>query len=193
MANPEPVPQPKPASPQPDAGHISMSEEMDRAKWTLPPIIPLLIAAAIVAIVLFAYSFHATKPLASGKILGVDAAEQVDQQHVIAAVQLQVSNVTDKPLWIKQVTVQVKPSGGDKALLEDQGAPAAEFDRYLQAFPGLAAHKMDAMATDTKIAPGATVQGMVIVAFPESKADFDKRQWLHVKIEPYDHQPFTIQ
>ena len=39
-----------PKPPPPDAGHIPMTEEMDSARWTLPPIVPLLIAAAAVAL-----------------------------------------------------------------------------------------------------------------------------------------------
>jgi preprotein translocase subunit Sec61beta len=177
-----------------DAGHVPISEELDRAKWTLPPILPVAAAALIVAAVIAAYTLHAAHPLAQGRILGVYAVEQADHQHVLAEVQLEVTNLTSKPLWVRQVTVQLKPVGDapGKPPQEDRGAPAPDFDRYLQAFPELAAHKMDALSSDTKIGPGQALQGMVMVAFPMSKDAFDHRQWLHVKVEPYDHLPFTI-
>jgi hypothetical protein len=51
LSNP---PNPKAAKPKPpdalNAGHIPITEEMDSAKWTLPPIVPLLIAAVVVGI-----------------------------------------------------------------------------------------------------------------------------------------------
>ena len=75
---PDPVPFSPPTAPKPepaDAGHIPMTEEMDRAKWTLPPVIPVLVAAAVVLIVLALYTHHAVKPMITAKILGAYAAQ----------------------------------------------------------------------------------------------------------------------
>ena len=81
---PKPAP-PKP--PPPDAGHMPMSEEMDGARWTLPPIIPLLIAAAAVALLAGGYYWLGkSKPVSSGAIREVAAAEQPDKASVLVLV-----------------------------------------------------------------------------------------------------------
>ena len=50
---------PQPAG-RPDAGHIPMTEEMDSARWTMPPILPLLAGLVLVAIAV-AVSFLRTR------------------------------------------------------------------------------------------------------------------------------------
>ena len=52
---PPPKPPPPPQPPPPDAGHMPMTEEMDGARWTLPSLKPLLIAAAAVALIAGGY------------------------------------------------------------------------------------------------------------------------------------------
>src|SRR5947209_19121880 len=71
-----PPPSPKPEAP--DAGHVPMTEEMDSAKWSLPPIVPVLIALALVAIAVAIYTVHGTRfvPRPNGKVVGVTVAEQ---------------------------------------------------------------------------------------------------------------------
>jgi hypothetical protein len=194
MSDPTPVlpsPPAQPEKPQPtDAGHVPMTEEFDSAKWSLPPVVPVLIAAAIVAIVVVLFTWHSSKPLISAKVLGAYATQAAPSQ-VLVGVQLSVQNATKGPIWIKSVSVEVKPIGADKPL-SDHAAPASDLDRYLQAFPELAAHKMPPMNFDEKLQPGDSTQGMVIVSFPLSKDAFDKRQQLKVTFEMYDHLPFTI-
>src|SRR3954447_6236293 len=96
---PQTAPTPKPEPP--DAGHVPMTEEMDSAKWSLPPIVPVLIALAIVAIAVAIYTVHGTKfvPRPNGKVTGVAVAEQkmesaIDpaQSRVLMAVQVSISN-----------------------------------------------------------------------------------------------------
>ena len=185
-------PSSQPAAPQKpaDAGHVPMTEEFDSAKWSLPPVVPVLIAAVVVAMVVVLFSWHASKPLIVAKVLGAYATQSGPSQ-VLVGVQLSVQNSTKGPIWIKDVRVEVKPAGSDKPL-SDRAAPASDLDRYLQAFPDLAAHKMPAMDLDQKMQPGDSAQGMVIVSFPITKEAFDKRQSLKVTFDLYDHLPFTI-
>ena len=64
---PPPKPSPTPASSPAGAGRVPMSEEFDRAKWTLPPIVPVLIAAAAIAIVVAVVALSTrAKPAAGG-------------------------------------------------------------------------------------------------------------------------------
>src|SRR3954453_2579548 len=79
LKTPIPPPTPKAKKPEaPDAGHVPMTEEMDSAKWSLPPIVPVLIALALVAIAGALYTVHRTKfdPRPDAKITGVPVAEQ---------------------------------------------------------------------------------------------------------------------
>ncbi|HEV2113880.1 MAG TPA: hypothetical protein VGR50_06990, partial [Terriglobales bacterium] len=185
--------QPEPQTSPTDAGHIPMTEELDSAKWNLPPIIPVLIAAAVIALVVFLYTWHSSKPLINARILGAYAT-QAGPSQVLVGVQLSVQNATQEPIWIKDIRVELKPSGeaADKPALSDRAAPASDLDRYLQAFPDLAAHKMPPLSLDEKIDPGSSTEGMVVVSFPVAKDVFDKRQSLKVTFDLQDHLPVTI-
>ena len=177
------------------AGHMLMSEELDKPKWTLPPIVPVVIALVAVAVVVAVFVLGTSAPKAGGKILGVYAADISGANRTMVSIQLSVENRDKKPLWIQGVRVQLKPAeqkSGD-APLEDTAASASDLNRYLQAFPDLAAHKADPLPIDQKIQPGASVQGMVLVAFPVAKDAFDKRQSLKVIVQPFDHEAITLQ
>jgi len=183
---PKPAP-PKP--PSPDAGHIPMGEEMDGARWTLPPIVPLLIAAAAVALIVGGF-YWLGKPQAvsSGAIRDVVAAEQPDKASVLVLVRLVVENKGEKPFWVRAMHVHLETSQGT---WDDDAASAVDHDRYFQAFPELAAHRAPALQVETKIPPGATQEGAVIVAFPVTKQAFDQRQSLTVTVDAYD-QPSLV-
>lgn len=189
-------PQPSEAQhkPQPtDAGHVPMTEELDSAKWSLPPVVPVLIAAAVIAIVAVLYAWHSSKPLINAKILGAFPA-QAGPSQTLVGVEVSVQNAAKEPIWIRDVRVELKPSGEtpDKAPLSDRAAPASDLDRYLQAFPALAAHRIEALSLDQKIDPGQSQQGMVVVSFPVAEDAFDKRQSLKVVFDLQDHLPVTV-
>src|SRR4051794_4607734 len=101
-----PSPKPEP----PDAGHIPMTEEMDSAKWSLPPVVPVLIALEIVAVLVAIYAVHGTKfvPRPSGKVQNVVVAEQKHESalapaesRILVAVQVSLTNPTDRPVHIQ--------------------------------------------------------------------------------------------
>lgn len=176
------------------AGHMLMSEELDKPKWTLPPILPVVIALVAVAVVIAIFVAGTSSPKTAGKILAVYAADIPGANRTMVTIQLSVENRDKKPLWIQDVRAQLKPAGqkpGD-ATLEDTAASASDLNRYLQAFPDLAAHKSDPFPLDQKIQPGGSVEGMVLVAFPVAKDAFDKRQSLKVIVQPYDHEALTL-
>ncbi len=204
---PKPVPPAKPASP-PDAGHIPMSEEMDSARWTLPPVLPVLAAAAVIAVAVFIFSRQTSKPATSGAITRVVAAElpappparaakrghtpasPQPEKSVMAVVHLRLENKSERPLTLRNISVRLEVPGGQ--IEEDQAASAVDHDRYLQAFPDLLPHKIAALPPDTKIAPGAQQEGMVMFAFPVSRQSFDQRKSLTVTVELYDRTPLVL-
>jgi len=180
---------PPPKPPPPDAGHIPMTEEMDGARWTLPSLVPLLIAAAAVALLAGGYYWLGkAKPVSSGAIQEVVAAEQPDKASVLVLVRLVVENKGEKPFWVRAMRVGLKTSQGEWT---DEAASAVDHDRYFQAFPELAAHRAPALQVETKIPPGANQEGIVIVSFPVTKQAFDQRQSLTVTVDAYD-QPSLV-
>jgi hypothetical protein len=182
---------PSPKPPPPDAGHMPMTEEMDSARWTLPSVIPLLIAASAVALLVGGYYWLGkAKPVSSGAIQEVVAAEQPDKASVLVLVRVRVENKGEKPLWVRAMRVGLKTSQGEWT---DEAANAVDHDRYFQAFPELAPYRAPALQVETKIPPGANQEGIVIVSFPVTKQAFDQRQSLTVTVDAYDQPSLVLQ
>jgi hypothetical protein len=154
----------KPTVSQPDAGHIPITEEMDSAKWTLPPVIPVFIVLAI-------------------------PAEIADKSSTMVLLQVTVSNIGNKPIWVRNIKAQLKTDQGEWT---DDAASPVDFARYFQALPVLAEHQSAALKPEAKINPGGQVQGMVLVSFPVAKDAFDQRKSLTVTLENYDRRPMVI-
>ncbi|MGH9492112.1 MAG: hypothetical protein ACRD2K_01300 [Terriglobales bacterium] len=179
-----------PKPPPPDAGHIPMTEEMDSARWTLPPIVPLLIAAVAVALAAGGYYWLGKPKLVStGAVREVVAAEQPDKASVLVLVRLVVENKGEKPFWVRATRVSLKTSQGEWT---DEAASAVDHDRYFQAFPELASHRAPALQVETRIPPGSSQEGMVIVSFPVTKQAFDQRQSLTVTVDAYDRPSLVL-
>jgi hypothetical protein len=183
QSNPAPDPQ--------DAGHVPITEEFDSPKHTLPDRGPMIIALVLVAVALAAivWFFRAT-PVASGSIDEAFAVDVPNQGTVLATVQLTVKNVTEKPLVLRNVNVNIQT---DKGEFNDDFSSVANFQRYFQAFPDLQQHSIEGLPRELKIPPGNQVSGSVIVSFPISKQEFDSRRGLSAAVSFYDHPPVTIQ
>ena len=182
--------QPKTTQPPPDAGHVPITEEMDSAKWTLPPVMPVVIVLLVLAVIvgIGAYLMRA-KPGASGAITGVYAAETPDKSSTMVLMQVSVSNIGNKPMWVREIKAQLKTDQGEWT---DVAASPVDFARYFTAFPALGVHEMPPLRPETKIAPGGQAEGMVLVSFPVGKDAFDKRKSLSVTLENYDRRPMVI-
>jgi len=175
-----------------------MSEEMDSAKWSLPPVIPVLIALGIVAVVVTIYTWHGTTvPRPNGKIVSVGVAEQNHESsiapaesRVLVAVQVSVTNPGTKPVYLQGVNIEVKTDAPDA--LKDDAAAASDFDRYVAAFPELKQVASVPLRPETKISPGETVNGTVMFGFPLSKDAFDKRKSMKVWVKLYDFDPIEL-
>ena len=198
---------PKPAPP-PDAGHLPMTEEMDSARRTLPPVLPVLGAAVVIAVALMLFSGRASKPDSEGAITRVVAAElpvptppaskptgtqtsePPPEKSVMVVVHLRLENKGEKPLYVRNIHVRLEVPGGKTE--EDRAAAAVDHERYLAAFPELQPHKIAALPPETKIAAGAQQEGMVMFAFPVSRESFDQRKALTVTVELYDRKPLVL-
>src|SRR5438445_6557186 len=183
---PQPANPPKSAAAsasRPDAGHIPITEEMDSAKWTLPPIVPLLVAAVLVAIVVSLVVFsNKTKPSASLAITKVASAAQ--EGNTMVAIQIKLDNQVEGPLWIKEIKAEVETADGKK--YSDSAAPGVDGPRYMEAFPALQEAKADWLKEDLKIPTKTSFNGVAIFSYPVDKAVFDKRKQVTVRIQLYD-------
>jgi hypothetical protein len=189
------TPRPPKAEP-PDAGHIPMTEEMDSAKWSLPPIVPVLIALGIVAILVAIYAVHGTKFVdrPSGKLVGTTVAEQKSESpaesRVLVAVQVSVTNPGPKPVYVQGASAEVKTDAPDA--LKDDAAATSDFERYATAFPELKQAASTPLKLETKIMPGETLNGTVMFGFPLSKDAFDKKKSMKVWVKLYDYDPIEM-
>ena len=190
---------PRPPKPEPpDAGHIPMTEEMDSAKWSLPPIIPVLIALGIVAVVVTIYTWHGTTvPRPNGKLLTVTTVEQQHESaiapaesRVLVAVEVSISNPSDRPVYLQGANAEVKTDAPEA--LKDDAAAASDFDRYASAFPELKQVASTPLRPETKILPGETLKGTLMFGFPLSKEAFDKKTSMKVWIKLYDYDPIEM-
>ncbi len=180
----------KAQKPEFDAGHVPMTEEMDDLKHTLPNFVPVLGALVVIAIIIAgaAYLLRA-KPVASGAIENVFAVEQNSHTTSFVAINVNVRNVTEKTLYIKDIQGEITTPSGK---FTDNAANAVDYGRYVAAYPDLGGAVQEPLKVETKIAPGGSAAGTVLVNFPITKADFDKRTSVAVTIIPYDHAPFSI-
>ena len=190
----------RPPKPEPpDAGHIPMTEEMDSAKWSLPPVVPVLIALGIVAILVSIYAVHGSKfvPRPNGKVQSTIVAEQKHESsiapaesRVLVAVQVSLTNPTDRPVHIQGATAEVQTDTPQP--LKDDAAAASDFQRYASAFPELKEVASTPLKLETKINPGETANGTVMFGFPLSKEAFDKKKAMKVYIKLYDYDPIEM-
>jgi len=181
-----------PQKPRPreySAGHVPITEEFDSAKRTLPPAAPVAIALVVVAIVVGVMAFlFRSKPVAQGGIDAVYFSEPAGMTNGMVLLQLTLRNVTDKTLYIKTITANLKT---DQELSDNPASPG-DYERYFMAYPDLKEHSTQPLVVETKIAPGAEQKGSVLVSFPVTREQFEARKDLNVTIEPYDQNPIVL-
>ena len=189
-AKPTAVPVRKKASDKLDPAHVPMTEEFDRARWTLPPVgivfIGLGIVAVIAAFLIFA---NRAQPVASGFIVDVSSVQLQDNTS-LAAIQLRITNSTPKQWYIENIKATVKTAQGEYT--DDSAAAATDSERYFQAFPALGQAGTNVLKFDQKLAPGQQESGTVVFSFPITKDQFDQRQSITVVVKPFDNLPVTF-
>ena len=187
--------EPQPPAPKPpglDLGPgvgINVTQDMATPERSLPPAKIVLIVLAGLAVILAIYGFVGrAKPQGAGAIDNVAAVEIPNQNSMLVALTVTLHNSGEKPLWIHNIEGKLKTPSQEYS---DDAASAVDFDRYFQAFPALKQNSQPALMPETKILPGNEARGTVIVSFPVTQADFDKRQSVSVVVHPYD-QPLPV-
>ena len=196
--NPNPAPeQPKPTQPKPtppaakppEYAHVPMSEEFDKAKWTLPPVVPVLIAAAVVAVIIAVVAFsNRPKPVVAGSIVKVATADQ--DGNTMVAVQVKMDNVIERQLWIKNIDSEIETADGKK--YTDHAAAASDADLYFKAFPQLTEAKADPLREELKIPPKTSFTGVTVFAYPVDSKTFGQRKSLTLRIQLYDQPTLVV-
>lgn len=186
---PPTAPKPKKSEEPTDLAHVPMSEEFDKAKWTLPPWQPVVVALVIVGVVVAILAFSTrAKPPGAGGIQNVTAVPIGAGDTVLVAVTLSLNNSSQKPLWVHDIKAHLKT---DKGEWTDEAATAVDSERYFQAFPDLKQNALTILKLEDKIPVGGQRRGTVVFSFPVTKDQFDQRKELSVSVQPYD-QPRPI-
>jgi hypothetical protein len=182
----------EPTVKEPNRGHIPITEELDSAKWTLPPVLPLLAGLVVVVVgLVIVFLTNPHKPSASLAINKVASADQ--EGNTMVALQVKIDNQIDTPLWIQNITAEVETSDGKK--YKDNSAPGVDAPRYMQAFPALEeakTEKGDWLKEELKIPSKTAFTGVAIFSYPVAKTAFDARKSLTLRIQMYDHPPLVV-
>src|SRR4051812_16796095 len=180
-------PSPAPATSKPAR---SSYDELDSPSRSLPPVVPILIAAVVIGIVLF-FVISANRPVtpATGYITKTFYVEQNTKDRVMVGVEVHIKNGSDKPIFVRDVAVKVTTASGE---LTDTPAPANDVSRYLAAYPELKQSNAGWIGDNTKLAPGAERDALFIVGYVITKDVWEQRKALEVTINLYDQKPLIL-
>lgn len=168
---------------------FNIGEEFGTAKKNLPPLKMLAITIVAVAIAFFIYALtQRSVSNASGAIGDISSVEIPNQNSVMVAINVSMTNNGKKPYWIHTIEAALETPSGR---FTDQPAAAVDFDRYFQAFPELKQHALAPLKAETKVLPGEQIAGTIVVTFPVLPDAFAARKSLTVTIQPYD-QPVPL-
>jgi hypothetical protein len=186
--NPPSQPSRPAAAPQYTPGHVPITEEFDRAKWTLPPMAPVLIAAAVIVVIVAVVAFtNRSTPVMSGSITKVARFDQ--EGATVVALQVTLDNVIEKQVWIKNIDSELETAEGRK--FRDHPAPGVDVARYMKAMPALQAVQGEPLREELKIPAKESFSGVLIFSYPVDQETFDGRKSLTVRIQLYD-QPTLV-
>jgi len=191
MANesPQSMPAAKPVNPGSeaaragDAGHIAQElEKLDTQDHSR--IFVVAGAALAVLAVALAVVWLVSKPRPKGTGSIEEAfAVALPEDKVLTTVRVGFANIGAKPLWIREIKVQLTAADGQQ--YSDTAASAADFERYFSAYPELRGHSIEPLKLETKVAPGGQIRGSVVAAFPVTLDGFNNRKALAVTVVPY--------
>ncbi len=104
----------------------------------------------------------------------------LDQDQVIVFAQLQVNNVTKKPLEIFDMAATMKSQQLDPQ--RSLAASATDVDRLFQAYPDAAHLRAPLLLPHMIIPPGQSASGQVIFNYPISQQEWDQRSSFQIKV-----------
>ncbi|HVH85956.1 MAG TPA: hypothetical protein VM912_04475 [Terriglobales bacterium] len=195
---------------RPDAGHVPMTEELDSARWSLPPVVPVIVAAAVLGLILTVYLLSSKQPAtSSGAAVRVVALPlhieskgsiapggqgTIDQDveksdSLLVNMVIDVKNAIGKPMYIKGIQAKLVTDKGEYA---DDAAPASDYERIVQAYPQLAIPDNKPFQSESSIAANSDQRGLAIFSFRVARDEWEKRKSLRASVNFYDHAPLVV-
>lgn len=145
----------------------------------------MIIAIVLVAIIVLIASFlKRARPQASGTLDSLVSVEIPDQTSTMVALTFTLHNTSDKALYVRSIQGLLKTPGGPDTTAD--AVSAIDFDRYFQGFPALKNGIQPALAPEAEIPSGQSATRSIIVAFPKTLDEFNRRQSVSVVVWPYN-------
>ena len=149
----------------------------------------MLICIGVIAVIVGIYSFiNRPQAQAKGSIDTITSVDLPTQNSDVVAMNVSIYNTGEKPFYIRNISAEIQ---NDAGTFTDKALSPMDFDRYYQAFPDLKKAPLDPLKVETKIEPGSSARGTMIVIFPVSADAFAHRKTLRVIVQPYD-QPVSL-
>lgn len=169
-------------------------------------LVPILIAVVIVGAV-FGYVYLTPHRIADisvthsailpthtvfktgSKVVGSQDESQ-DVLYVLATVR--IDNHLKIPLTIDDISGTITPPDNTTDPTTIPAVQRMDLDNVYMAFPALKPLSSPPLARETSIEPGGHAEGMVLLNFPLTEADWNQRKSASVTISFYHQEPFTI-
>jgi hypothetical protein len=169
-------------------------------------LVPLLIAVVLVSGI-FAYVYLRPHRIADiaithtntlpthtvfknlSKVVGHEDEAQ-DDFYVLTTIR--IDNRSKTPLTIDDITATLIPPDDSAEPATTSAIPKTDLDGMYVTFPALKPLSGPPLPRETTIPPGDHAEGMVMLHFPVTQADWDNRKSASVTISFYHQDPFTI-
>lgn len=186
--------------------HDDAARGEDYTKGTSHVIIAAVIAAVVVTIAIAIYVVSGQKPaLAAGEVEGVWAHSQHTQtagydaggvpipsesfDQVMVFTRVRLTNQSKVPLFLWNIASNATLADG---VHTSWAASSADYDRIFIAYPSLSVPHGKALARETEIDPGQTVEGSFVSVFNNvSKDQWDARKALNFTFA-FRYQPNLV-
>ncbi len=112
-----------------------------------------------------------------------------EQDEMILLVEARITNISRGPLTIFDINSDIKLQGANN---ESTAALPEDIDRLFQRFPDLATGRMKPLSRHQVIAPGQSVEGLMVFNYAWSQQQWNQRKNAHVVISFQNGRPLTL-
>jgi hypothetical protein len=123
------------------------------------------------------------------KLVGAQDESQ-DVLYVLATVR--IDNHLKIPLTIDDISGTITPPDNTTDPTTVSAVQKMDLDNVYMAFPALKPLSSQPLTRETSIEPGGHAEGMVLLNFPLTEADWSQRKSASVTISFYHQEPFTV-
>ena len=98
-----------------------------------------------------------------------------EQDETVLLVQARVTNISQEPRTLFDLVSDVKMPGRSAGNQSSAALPG-DIDRFMQRFPHLTFMRMPPLTRHTVIAPGGSAEGLMVFAYPWTKAQWSRER-----------------